>query len=70
MDISILDEAEIDNTSAVDCGDDYSSENLLDSDKDNIDAEMKELPEQLMESEVSNWLVASPLVVQTQDLCW
>ncbi|CAI5798885.1 Uncharacterized protein PODLI_1B020443 [Podarcis lilfordi] len=51
MDISILDEAEIDNTSAVDCGDDYSSENLLDSDKDNIDAEMKELPEQLMESE-------------------
>ncbi|XP_044273459.1 scaffold attachment factor B1 [Varanus komodoensis] len=51
MDISILDEAEIDNTSAVDCGDDYSPEDILESDKENIEAEMKELPEQLMESE-------------------
>ncbi|KAH0625835.1 hypothetical protein JD844_034133 [Phrynosoma platyrhinos] len=51
MDISVLDEAEIDNSSAVDCGEDYSSENILDSDKDNIDVEMKEPPEQLMESE-------------------
>lgn len=56
MDISVLDEAEIDNSSAVDCGDDYSTENVLDSDnKDNIDAEMKELPEQLMDSEVDDW---------------
>ncbi|XP_042335392.1 scaffold attachment factor B1-like isoform X2 [Sceloporus undulatus] len=51
MDISVLDEAEIDNSSAVDGGEDYSSENILDSDKDNIDVEMKEPPEQLMESE-------------------
>ncbi|XP_062815922.1 scaffold attachment factor B1 [Anolis carolinensis] len=51
VDMSVLDEAEIDNSSAVDGGDDYSSENILDSDKDNIDVEMKELPEQLMESE-------------------
>ncbi|XP_053148579.1 scaffold attachment factor B1-like isoform X2 [Hemicordylus capensis] len=53
MDISVLDEAEIDNTSAIDCGDDYSTENVLDSDnKDTIDdAEMKELPDQLMENE-------------------
>ncbi|XP_060640963.2 scaffold attachment factor B1-like isoform X1 [Anolis sagrei] len=50
-DMSVLEEAEIDNSSAVDGGDDYSSENILDSDKDNIDVEMKELPEQLMESE-------------------
>ncbi|XP_066492790.1 scaffold attachment factor B1-like isoform X2 [Tiliqua scincoides] len=52
MDISVLDEAEIDNASAIDCGDDYSTENVLDSDnKDNLDAEMKELPDQLMDSE-------------------
>ncbi|XP_020649806.3 scaffold attachment factor B1 isoform X1 [Pogona vitticeps] len=51
MDISVLDEAEIDNSSAVDGGEDFGSENVLDSDKDNIDVEMKELPDQLMESE-------------------
>ncbi|KAJ6655394.1 hypothetical protein lerEdw1_005452 [Lerista edwardsae] len=52
MDISVLDEAEIDNTSAIDYGDDYSTENVLESDnKDNVDAEMKELPDQLMDSE-------------------
>uniref|UniRef100_A0A8C0G827 Scaffold attachment factor B1 n=1 Tax=Chelonoidis abingdonii TaxID=106734 RepID=A0A8C0G827_CHEAB len=58
MDISVLDEAEIDNSSAVDCGDDYSADNILDSlsdSKDNIDAEMKELPDQLTENEVGNW---------------
>ena len=53
MDISVLDEAEIDNSSAVDGGEDFGSENVLDSDKDNIDVEMKELPDQLMESEVT-----------------
>ncbi|XP_019339598.1 scaffold attachment factor B1 isoform X2 [Alligator mississippiensis] len=50
MDISVLDEAEIDNGSAVDCGEDYSADNILDSlsdSKDNTDAEMKELPDQL-----------------------
>ncbi|XP_042749742.1 scaffold attachment factor B1-like, partial [Lagopus leucura] len=54
MDISVLDEAEIDNSSAVDCGEDYSPDNILDSlsdNKDNVDAEMKELPDQLTENE-------------------
>lgn len=55
MDISVLDEAEIDNSSAVDCADDYRSDSILDPDKDNMDMEMKELPEQLMESEVDHW---------------
>uniref|UniRef100_A0A8B9VVT0 SAFB1 factor n=1 Tax=Anas zonorhyncha TaxID=75864 RepID=A0A8B9VVT0_9AVES len=56
MDISVLDEAEIDNSSAVDCGEDYSPDNILDSlsdNKDNVDAEMKELPDQLTENEAS-----------------
>ncbi|KAJ7308431.1 hypothetical protein JRQ81_008978 [Phrynocephalus forsythii] len=51
MDISVLDEAEIDNSSAVDGGEDLGSENALESDKDNVDVEMKEPPEQLMENE-------------------
>uniref|UniRef100_A0A8C9MQ82 SAFB1 factor n=1 Tax=Serinus canaria TaxID=9135 RepID=A0A8C9MQ82_SERCA len=54
MDISVLDEAEIDNSSAVDCGEDYSPDNILDSlsdNKDNVEAEMKELPDQLTENE-------------------
>ncbi|XP_075759204.1 scaffold attachment factor B1 isoform X1 [Pelodiscus sinensis] len=54
MDISVLDEAEIDNGSAVDCGEDYNADNILDSlsdGKENIDAEMKELPDQLTENE-------------------
>lgn len=56
MDISVLDEAEIDNTSAVDCGDDYSAENVLDTDnKVDTYEEMKEPPDQLMENEVSYW---------------
>uniref|UniRef100_A0A8D2QJK3 RRM domain-containing protein n=1 Tax=Zonotrichia albicollis TaxID=44394 RepID=A0A8D2QJK3_ZONAL len=56
MDISVLDEAEIDNSSAVDCGEDYSPDNILDSlsdNKDNVEAEMKELPDQLTENEVN-----------------
>uniref|UniRef100_A0A8D0L6Q0 RRM domain-containing protein n=1 Tax=Sphenodon punctatus TaxID=8508 RepID=A0A8D0L6Q0_SPHPU len=50
----VLDEAEIDNGSAVDCRDDYSADNILDSfsdSKDNIHAEMKELPDQITENE-------------------
>uniref|UniRef100_A0A669QRQ8 Scaffold attachment factor B n=1 Tax=Phasianus colchicus TaxID=9054 RepID=A0A669QRQ8_PHACC len=49
MDISVLDEAEIDNGNAVDCGEDYSADHILDSlsdSKENADAEMKELPDQ------------------------
>ncbi|XP_067414696.1 scaffold attachment factor B1-like isoform X4 [Emydura macquarii macquarii] len=62
MDISVLDEAEIDNGSAVDCGEDYNADNILDSlsdSKENADAEMKELPDQPTEYAVGN-LEASP----------
>uniref|UniRef100_A0A8C5TDP0 RRM domain-containing protein n=1 Tax=Malurus cyaneus samueli TaxID=2593467 RepID=A0A8C5TDP0_9PASS len=62
MDISVLDEAEIDNGNAVDCGDDYSAHNILDSlsdSKENADAEVKELPDQPAEYAVGN-LEASP----------
>uniref|UniRef100_A0A8C3PPC1 SAFB1 factor n=1 Tax=Calidris pygmaea TaxID=425635 RepID=A0A8C3PPC1_9CHAR len=56
MDISVLDEAEIDNGSAVDPGEDYSPVNILDSlsdNKESVEAEMKELPDQLTENEVN-----------------
>ncbi|NWY05054.1 SAFB1 factor, partial [Nothoprocta ornata] len=49
MDISVLDEAEIDNGNAVDCGEDYSADIILDSlcdSKENADAETKQLPDQ------------------------
>uniref|UniRef100_A0A8C5TIT9 RRM domain-containing protein n=1 Tax=Malurus cyaneus samueli TaxID=2593467 RepID=A0A8C5TIT9_9PASS len=65
MDISVLDEAEIDNGNAVDCGDDYSAHNILDSlsdSKENADAEVKELPDQPAEyafEDVGNSLDAS-----------
>ncbi|XP_069734099.1 scaffold attachment factor B1-like isoform X1 [Phaenicophaeus curvirostris] len=57
MDISVLDEAEIDNGNAVDCGEDYSADNILDSlsdSKENADAEVKELPDQPTEYAVGN----------------
>ncbi|NXT99585.1 SAFB1 factor, partial [Buphagus erythrorhynchus] len=62
MDISVLDEAEIDNGNTVDYGDDYSAHNILDSlsdSKENADAEVKELPDQPTEYAVGN-LEASP----------
>ncbi|XP_040548503.1 scaffold attachment factor B1 isoform X5 [Gallus gallus] len=62
MDISVLDEAEIDNGNAVDCGEDYSADHILDSlsdSKENADAEMKELPDQPTDYAVGN-LEASP----------
>ncbi|XP_029142602.1 scaffold attachment factor B1 [Protobothrops mucrosquamatus] len=68
MDISVLDEAEIDNSSAVDCGDDYRSESILDPDKDNLDMEMKELPEQLMESEENGDELDDQLEAASPDL--
>ncbi|NXA42621.1 SAFB1 factor, partial [Eudromia elegans] len=49
VDISVLDEAEIDNGNAVDCGEDYSADIILDSlcdSKENADAETKRLPDQ------------------------
>lgn len=62
MDISVLDEAEIDNGNAVDCGEDYSADNILDSlsdSKENANAEVKELPDQPTEYAVGN-LESSP----------
>uniref|UniRef100_A0A8C6IPK4 Uncharacterized protein n=1 Tax=Melopsittacus undulatus TaxID=13146 RepID=A0A8C6IPK4_MELUD len=62
MDISVLDEAEIDNGNAVDCGEDYSADNILDSlsdSKENADAEVKELPDQPAEYALGN-LETSP----------
>lgn len=69
MDISVLDETEIDNSCAIDCGDDYSTENVLESDnKDSVDAEMKELPDQLMDSEVGHFLFSATLFYKLSDL--
>ncbi|XP_074834197.1 scaffold attachment factor B1-like isoform X2 [Carettochelys insculpta] len=72
MDISVLDEAEIDNSSAVDCGDDYNADNILDSlsdSKDNIDAEIKELPDQLTENEEDCEEIGNNLDSSSSDLC-
>ncbi|XP_075592360.1 scaffold attachment factor B1 isoform X2 [Balearica regulorum gibbericeps] len=71
MDISVLDEAEIDNGSAVDCGEDYSPDNILDSlsdNKDNVEAEMKELPDQLTENEEDYDEIENNLEASSSDL--
>uniref|UniRef100_A0A8C6IR92 Uncharacterized protein n=1 Tax=Melopsittacus undulatus TaxID=13146 RepID=A0A8C6IR92_MELUD len=71
MDISVLDEAEIDNSSAVDCGEDYSPDNILDSlsdNKDNVEAEMKELPDQLTENEEDYDEIENNLDAPSSDL--
>ncbi|XP_036315400.1 scaffold attachment factor B1 isoform X2 [Pipistrellus kuhlii] len=51
MDISVLDEAEIDNGSVADCVEDDDDDNLPESlsDSRELEGEMKELPEQLQE---------------------
>nr|KAF6297737.1 hypothetical protein mPipKuh1_015335 [Pipistrellus kuhlii] len=51
MDISMLDEAEIDNGSVADCVEDDDDDNLPESlsDSRELEGEMKELPEQLQE---------------------
>ncbi|XP_066130989.1 scaffold attachment factor B1 isoform X4 [Saccopteryx bilineata] len=51
MDISVLDEAEIDNGSVADCVEDDDAENLPESlsDSRELEGEMKEIPEQLQE---------------------
>ncbi|KAM9174428.1 scaffold attachment factor B1-like isoform 4-T4 [Mergus octosetaceus] len=62
MDISVLDEAEIDNGNAVDCREDCSADNILDSlsdSRENTDAETKELPDQPTAHAVRN-VEASP----------
>ncbi|NWI60046.1 SAFB1 factor, partial [Calyptomena viridis] len=71
MDISVLDEAEIDNGSAVDCGEDYSPDNILDSlsdNKDNVEAEMKDLPDQLTENEEDYDEIGNNLEASSSDL--
>ncbi|XP_010152491.1 PREDICTED: scaffold attachment factor B1-like [Eurypyga helias] len=71
MDISVLDEAEIDNGSAVDCGEDYSPDNILDSlsdNKDNVEAEMKEPPDQLTEIEEDYDEIENNLDASSSDL--
>ncbi|NXI55473.1 SAFB1 factor, partial [Chloroceryle aenea] len=79
MDISVLDEAEIDNGNAVDCGEDYSADNILDSlsdSKENADAEGKDLPDQPAEfavvEDVGNSLDASssnlPIIKEHEEL--
>lgn len=57
MDISVLDEAEIDNGSAIDCQEDASADSRVDSfsdSKENAGAERSELPEQLAGCLVGN----------------
>uniref|UniRef100_A0A8B9WEY4 Scaffold attachment factor B1 n=1 Tax=Bos mutus grunniens TaxID=30521 RepID=A0A8B9WEY4_BOSMU len=57
MDISVLDEAEIDNGSVADCVEDDDAENLQESLSDSrelVEGEMKELPEQLQEHAVED----------------
>ncbi|XP_066422219.1 scaffold attachment factor B1-like isoform X1 [Molothrus aeneus] len=71
MDISVLDEAEIDNGNAVDCGDDYSAHNILDSladSKENADAEVKEFPDQPAEYAVEFEDVGNSLDASSSDL--
>ncbi|XP_074783821.1 scaffold attachment factor B1-like isoform X2 [Athene noctua] len=71
MDISVLDEAEIDNGNAVDCGEDYSADNILDSlsdSKENTDAEVKELPDQSTEYAVEVEDVGDSLDAASSDL--
>ncbi|NXO28873.1 SAFB1 factor, partial [Cisticola juncidis] len=71
MDISVLDEAEIDNGNAVDCGDDYSAHNILDSlsdSRENADAEGRELPDQPAEYAVEFEDVGNSLDASSTDL--
>ncbi|XP_032163293.1 scaffold attachment factor B1 isoform X1 [Mustela nigripes] len=57
MDISVLDEAEIDNGSVADCVDDDDADNLpesLSESRELVEGEMKELPEQLQEHAIED----------------
>ncbi|XP_020022103.1 scaffold attachment factor B1 isoform X1 [Castor canadensis] len=56
MDISVLDEAEIDNGSVADCVEEEDADNLPESlsDSRELEGEMKELPEQLQEHGVDD----------------
>ncbi|XP_039175224.1 scaffold attachment factor B2-like [Crotalus tigris] len=64
MDISVLDEAVIDNSSGVDCREDSSADSRLDSlfdSKESADAESRGLPEQLTAGALGNMEAALPL---------
>uniref|UniRef100_A0A8C6EGV4 Scaffold attachment factor B n=1 Tax=Moschus moschiferus TaxID=68415 RepID=A0A8C6EGV4_MOSMO len=57
MDISVLDEAEIDNGSVADCAEDDDAENLqetLSDSRELVEGEMQELPEQLQEHAIED----------------
>uniref|UniRef100_A0A2K5HNN4 Scaffold attachment factor B n=1 Tax=Colobus angolensis palliatus TaxID=336983 RepID=A0A2K5HNN4_COLAP len=57
MDISVLDEAEIDNGSVADCVEDHDADNLqepLSDSRELVEGEMKELPEQLQEHAIED----------------
>ncbi|NWI89755.1 SAFB1 factor, partial [Pitta sordida] len=71
MDISVLDEAEIDNGNVVDCGEDCSAHNVLDSlsdSKENADAEVKQLPDQPTEYAVEFEDAGNTLDATSSDL--
>lgn len=64
MDISVLDEAVIDNSSGVDCREDSSADSRLDSlfdSKESADAERRGLPEQLTGGALANMEAALSL---------
>uniref|UniRef100_A0A8C6EBS7 Scaffold attachment factor B n=1 Tax=Moschus moschiferus TaxID=68415 RepID=A0A8C6EBS7_MOSMO len=63
MDISVLDEAEIDNGSVADCAEDDDAENLqetLSDSRELVEGEMQELPEQLQEHAVGTAEIEEP----------
>eukprot|EP00069_Balaena_mysticetus_P010795 bmy_06939T0 len=70
MDISVLDEAEIDNGSVADCVDDDDADNLPESLSDSrelVEGEMKELPEPLQEHAVGNSAVSLQCTLNVED---
>ncbi|XP_023572580.1 scaffold attachment factor B1 isoform X1 [Octodon degus] len=70
MDISVLDEAEIDNGSVADCVEEEDADNLPESLSDSrelVEGEMKELPEQLQEHAVDDKETVNNLDTSSSD---
>ncbi|XP_012501581.1 PREDICTED: scaffold attachment factor B1 [Propithecus coquereli] len=70
IDISVLDEAEIDNGSVADCVDDDNADNLLESSSDSrelVEGDMKELPERLQEQAVEDKETVNNLDTSSSD---
>uniref|UniRef100_A0A2D4K2V2 SAP domain-containing protein n=1 Tax=Micrurus paraensis TaxID=1970185 RepID=A0A2D4K2V2_9SAUR len=70
MDISVLDEAVIDNSSGVDCREDSSADSRLDclcDSKESADAERRGLPEQLTGGALANMEAALSLSDMTEE---